>query len=573
MINFLLSILQRPDYSSKEKYRFFRKVYQDQKFRNYVKELDEDLKLTKKEVNTWGKRENQDGTKGDFVILSFTRVPLYAKLHALMGKIALLNGYRPIILNQRGNRYISDYYHWMGIEEIVHWNHFEKKVVDEALLDSLVQPLILPKLGLQDLVNMEYEGVQIGKHALSMVCRTRLEGQLDFEDPEVQTSLKQYIRRGIKSALATKALLQKYNIKKMFVRDSGYIPNGGIFEMALVHGVDCFVHDFGQQKGSWVMKRHDQNNRNEHYFSLSDQSWKFLREEPWTQQMEDDLQNEFAERYRPDSLNDTRRLQHGKRNYTQQEVMAKLGLDPAKKTAVIFSHVAWDAAFFYGSCIFGDFERWLFETVKHIAAHGSELNWIIKLHPFNAFKLQRENKSEESEMRLLRSLFPLPPNVVIMRATTDINTQSLFPIVDYVLTVNGTVGMEFPCFGIPAILAGTGRYDNRGFTYDNHSIEEYFALLNRLHEVPPLTEEQILLAKKHYFHLMRRRQTNLEDIIPMELKRFHEAQSELHNNVSFTPRSIAALKATQSYQLLSEWFFSSDQYDVLNPYLETVAQP
>ncbi len=548
----------------RRKYYFFRKLRNDEKFRYYYAELKKDLKRTKSEVFSWASKGSTGADDKRLVILSFTKVPIYAKFHATIGKIGALNGYKPIIITNRGNYLVYKYYQWFGINEIVDWAGFEANETDENLVSLAVRELSPKKFTLQNLIGIEYHGVQVGKHTLSMVCRTRLEGQLDFNDSDVQELLIEFFRKSIRSVIATEVFLSKYKVSKMLVRDSGYIPNGGIFETALVNGVDCVVHEFGQELGTWVFKRHDLNNRNEHYFGLSKETWQDLKDQPWEDYMQKDLDSEFKERYKPDSLSDTRRLQYGKKLYTPEEVYNKLILDPSKKTAVLFSHVPWDATFFYGSCIFGDYERWLYETVKYLIKNGSEMNWIIKLHPYNAFKLQRESKDEESELRLLRPLLPLPKNMVIMKADTEINTQSLFPIIDYVLTVNGTVGMEFPCFGIPSVLAGTGRYDGRGFTYDNDTIEEYYQTLDKLHTLQPLTEEQTLYAKKHFYYIMCRRQTDLQEIIPMELKKFHEAQSELHNNVSFKPRSLKEFQETESYKLLSDWFFNGTSYDVLN---------
>lgn len=548
-------------------YQFFARrarYFTDARYRNYLREIKEDLRITKKFVKDWGKLgAPASPSKGFFVILSFTRVPIYAKFHAVIGKVAQLGGYTPLIVTNRGNSMALDYYRYMGIDQFLFWDEFEKRYSDIAAIDELVEKLFPQPLVVDNLIALRYENVDIGKHALSMVCRKRLEGQLNLEDPIIIEALRLYLYKAIASVMATKEMLAQYPVKKMLVRDSGYIPNGGIFEYALSKGVDCVVHEFGQQKGTWVFKRHTWQNKNEHYFSLSASTWQNVSKLAWTDAEERQLKNEFDGRYKPESLFDTRRLQFGKLMKTPEEVRKQLKLDPNKKTAVIFSHIAWDAAFFYGTCIFGDYERWLFETVKHVAVHCPDINWIVKLHPFNAFKLQREEKKEESEMRLLRELEPLPPHVIIMRADTDINTQSLFPVVNYVLTVNGTVGMEFPCFGIPSVLAGTGRYNGRGFTIDANTTEEYFSILDRLHQLPPLSEQQILLAKKHYYFLMKFKQTNLEDIIPMELKKFHEAQSELHNNITITARSLDDFKNSGSYKKLNEWLVNSLEYDLV----------
>ena len=250
----------------KDFYRFFwRKfrVFHDAKYRNYVREISADLKRTRGEVGDWGK----DGApvtydKGCFVVISLTRVPIYAKFHTVIAKILQLAGYRPVIITQRGNFQAFEYYKMFGINDFVYWDEFEEQHVNEQELDRLTEVLFPKQFDHLQLLTIQYIGVDIGKHAMSMVCRKRLEGQLDFQDPDTIQSLKSYFRKAIASVLASKKLLEFYPVKKMLVRDSGYIPNGGLFEYALTKGVDCIVHEFGQQKGTWVFKRHVLQNKN-----------------------------------------------------------------------------------------------------------------------------------------------------------------------------------------------------------------------------------------------------------------------------------------------------------------------
>ena len=160
---------------------------------------------------------------------------------------------------------------------------------------------------------------------------------------------------------------------------------------------------------------------------------------------------------------------------------------------------------------------------------------------------------------------PLPDHVKIVRSDTDLKTRSLFPVVDYVLTVNGTVGMEFPCYGVPAILAGTGRYDGRGFTVEPSTREEYFKTLKCLHTMPQLSGEALRLARRHFLTLMTRRQVSLEDIGPMELKRINEAQSDVHDNISISARSLGEFEASSSIKRFGDWLAYSREPDVLQP--------
>ena len=539
----------------------------DPQRRKNDREVRHDLYETRAAIGAWaGQGSEQADPNQLFAIISFTDLPLHAKFHGLMAKMMQLRGYTPIVFTYVGNRFGHQYLHLFGIEQLVMWEDFVGSTTSAAEIARLVDEMLPHDVTIERLLALQYHQVDVGKHALSVVARKRLEGQLDIQKPEIRLMLREYLCQAVTAVIASEQFFDTHPVKKMLVRDSGYIPNGAIYEVGLRRGVDCVVYEQGQRRGSWIFKRYTPKTKGQHYFSLSSETWSRIKAEPWGDADDARLDNLFAGRYQPDSTDDTRRLMTGKQQKTPDEVRRELGLDPAKKTAVIFSHIAWDAAFFYGSCLFDDFENWLFETVKFVAAECPQMNWIVKLHPFNVFKLQREGKKEELEMRLLTSLMPFPDHVRIMRADTPINTQSLFPVIDYVLTVNGTVGMEFPCFGIPAVLAGTGRYNGMGFTIEPPTREAYFQQLKILYTVPRLDEETTRLARRHFYTVIERRQLRLDDIAPMELKRMNEAQSNVHDNIRITARSLDEFAGKASIQHLGHWLASETAPDILEPH-------
>lgn len=530
-------------------------------------EVRADLELTRRAVGNWAAQgaELADPDRL-FAILSFTNLPLHAKFHCIVAKAMQLRGYTPVIFTYSGCRLGHEYFRLFGLDRLVIWDQLVQEAVPNAAeVDTTIAALLPEQPEIEQVLRCQLRGVEVGKHALSVTARRRIEGRLDLHHPETLTLFRSLFRDAVQGVLAAERFLEKYPVRKMLVRDAGYIPNGAIYEAALARGLDCVVYEQGQRRGTWIFKRYTPETRGTHYFSLAKGTWQQVKAQPWTSEHDARLEQVFAGRYQPNSTDDTRRLMTGKRSKSPDEVRAQLELDSTKKTAVIFSHIAWDAAFFFGSCLFDDFEHWLFETVKFAAAECPQLNWIVKLHPFNVFKLQREGKTEESEMRLLRTLMPLPEHVKIMRADTDISTQSLFPLVDYVLTVNGTVGMEFPCYGVPSVLAGTGRYNGYGFTIEPPTREAYFETLKRLHTVPRLDDATRRLARQHFYTLTARRQTSLEDIAPMELKRANEAQSDIHDNISIAARSLAEFHAAPSMQRVGDWLAASADLDILEP--------
>jgi len=174
----------------------------------------------------------------------------------------------------------------------------------------------------------------------------------------------------------------------------------------------------------------------------------------------------------------------------------RLDLDPSKKTAFIFPHILWDATFFWGKCLFADYEEWFVETVRTACAND-RVKWVIKVHPAN--QRIREGGSlgcESAEIVALRRFGKLPPHIVMIPPESEISTYSLFRVMDYCITVCGTVGMEAARLGIPVLTGGTGPYDNKGFTVDSNTREEYLEKLRNIEDIRPLSSAQRELAER-----------------------------------------------------------------------------
>lgn len=275
------------------------------------------------------------------------------------------------------------------------------------------------------------------------------------------------------------------------------------------------------------------------------------------------LQEEIRRRYEPKSDSDTRRLQAGKTLKTMEDVVQQLDLDPAKKTAVVFSHITWDSSFFHGEDLFDGYEEWLVEAAR-IACSNPAVNWVIKLHPANIQKLRGANvRGEASEVVSIRkAIGQLPGHVKVLPSETDINTFSLFELADYCLTVRGTIGIEMACFGIPVLTAGTGRYSGRGFTVDSASREEYLERLRRIQEIPPMLREEIELAKKHAYWVFNLRPVNLD--VMHKVWRQDLAENKGHplaSNERLLVSSMDDLASDRSLNGFADWVLSSREAD------------
>ena len=260
--------------------------------------------------------------------------------------------------------------------------------------------------------------------------------------------------------------------------ERGYTPAGEVFDGCLLRGVDTIQWCGAPQSDCLIYRRYTLDTRGEHPLALSDVMWGRLLTMPWSAADDQAVADRIAANYASGAWYNRQQLQEGKAILSADEVRRILGLDPSKKTAVIFSHILYDATFFYGESLFEDYEQWLVETVRAAIANP-RLNWVVKVHPVNVWRSRMDGAElvQLEAQTLHRHFGALPDHVKLMAADTPVNTFSLFDIADYGLTVRGTIGMELPCFGIPVVTAGTGRYSGRGFTIDPSSREEFGAVL------------------------------------------------------------------------------------------------
>ena len=167
---------------------------------------------------------------------------------------------------------------------------------------------------------------------------------------------------------------------------------------------------------------------------------------------------------------------------------------------------------FYGEDLFEDQEAWFVETVR-AACENDRVNWVVKLHPANAWKRRRDGVEyqELDEVAAIRErIGELPPHVALLLPDSDIHPRSIFDVADWGVTIRGSVGLELPCLGVPALTAGTGFYAGRGFTVDSETTDEYRARLLRIEETPPPTGRQIELARRYLHALFHFRPTTFE---------------------------------------------------------------
>jgi hypothetical protein len=275
----------------------------------------------------------------------------------------------------------------------------------------------------------------------------------------------------------------------------------------------------------------------------------------WTPQHWDRVRHELESCYSSGEWYAEVGTQFNKKSFTQTALIELLGVDPTKKTAVIFPHIFWDATFFWGDDLFENYEDWFIQTVA-AACRNDRLNWVIKVHPANLVKNRRDGVfSEHSELGAIRkAVGELPPHVHLLPADTVISTLSIFSAIDCCVTVRGTVGIEAACFGVPVLTAGTGRYDRLGFTLDSDTRDAYLARLANAENLERLDEKQTELARRHAYGVLLCRPAQLD-----MLKMRYQPNDTADLDVEFQVGSVHALRSQSDINAIATWMSGDDE--------------
>lgn len=502
--------------------------------------------------------------KGNLLVVSLLGDSVSSvKWEAILVKAIQLKGFEPVVLTGRG-QWLNKYYNIYGVSNFIYWEDYlnnSKKEVDLELVDLLLKGVN----SFEDLMNLSYKGVKVGKYISSSLVRMTYTGSVDVKDPETKKQIRAFLCNSILNTIAAEKIYKEYNPKIALFLERGYTPYGEFFDLALLRNINTVQWCGSHKDNGFILKRYNQHNTTMHPASLSSKTWNYLKKLKWNEDNAKIVKQELFHNYKSGKWFSEVGTQFNTQIVKKNDLKKLLNLDPNKKTAVVFSHLFWDATFFYGKDLFANYREWFIETVK-AACKNENLNWVLKLHPANVVKLNRDGYMGELVEKLVikEKIGELPKHIKLLEPQTKISTYSLFESIDYAITVRGTTGIEAALFGRPVFTAGTGRYDRHGFTIDSDSINDYLEKMANIHLYPQLTKDEIELAQKFAYGTF-----NLKPFVIKSIDISYEKDNVATQKIDFLLKSREELNNAQDIKDFGDWVVNSDDEDYMNPtYLE-----
>lgn len=323
----------------------------------------------------------------------------------------------------------------------------------------------------EELLELSYRGVHIGDLIYDSITSTLKKYKtIDF----IQDDMNYFIKRAIYEVLVFERFFKKYNPKFLVSTHPCYITYGTLCRVALKHGARvilttdievveleknhdpdiCFTPVFHEFVGNYVKKKAQ---------SFSEPKKAILETREY---LESRLSGKI------DQV-DVQLAYSSKADYSEKSLRQTLNLKPDVPIVFIFAHIVSDAPHCSHFLLFKDYFVWIKETIE-ICKSIPEVYWLIKPHP--AAKAYAEDG-------MIEKLVEEANAEHIKCVPGDYNTNSAFEYAHSLVTINGTAGLEFSCFGVPVVLAGRPFYSDMGFCIQPKNLEEYIQTLRDIKNV------------------------------------------------------------------------------------------
>jgi hypothetical protein len=433
----------------------------------------------------------------NLLILSMTDSVYNAKVESMLALALRRRGWKVCVLTSNIYTRAKRIFRAFGITQFVAFEELVARAGGAAAARAEVRRRRNDPTDFQSVIEWVYGDAWIGPQLLSSISRRRFDGAPDPRDPETRRQLFDQLLQSVKFVHAAERYLDESRPDMILVNEPNYHVLGPFVDTAIARGIPTIHFSQPSREDGLILKKLTAETRRIHPNSITLDTLDLLARKSWTDTQQAELDREFEKRY-SGFWRMQERNQPGTVEKSASEIARELRLDESKPTAALFSHVLWDANLFFGKDIFDNYGDWFLQTVEAAVANP-RLNWLIKLHPANIWKRKLSGATNEyGELRLIRErIGELPAHVRILPPDTPISTLSLFKTIDVGITVRGSIGYELPCFGVPVVTAGTGRYSGFGFTEDHASRASYLDMLGHLENVRRLDASRIHRARVH----------------------------------------------------------------------------
>lgn len=484
----------------------------------------------------------------------------WCQLWALLAGVFRRKRYATFVLTSRSEPIHNRYFRLFGVQPIYLADLSIRSLPVPASYEAAVARLET----FDQFKDFALGDVPMGQIAISTWSRLRATGVIDLTDHTARDEIRAWLRYLYQTFVTSQRLYEEKNIEILFFSEVFMEEYGAFYYGALTRDMNV-IRFAGTVRDDAIIVQHlTKESDRTHHASVTPQSWAQIRKYPDSPAVVRELEENFMHRY-GDKWALSKRNQPGTQIMSPAKAREILGVQGDRKIAVIFSHILYDTLFFFGEDIFPSYADWFIASVK-AACLNPAVQWFVKVHPSNLWRGELEHffGGKYEEVRLIEKFVgDLPCHVTLVYPDTPISPYTWFQIADYGITVRGTSGIELGALGKTVITAGSGRYEEAGFSINPGSVAEYLQLLASLPDIPETTEKQRQMGARFAYATFCMKPFTLDFLRPaIRAGKTRIFSSEDLVYLGNFPKRVSDMP--KSIQRFMAWSMDRDSIDFLN---------
>jgi len=353
------------------------------------------------------------------------------------------------------------------------------------------------KIKTEDLLDYEYLGVSVGRHAQASAIRYFLFGKIDLKNPEEVSVLREKLFYAV---IATKVASNVYKEEKpdrIFMMHGMFSTWGPFLEYFRLKDIEVIVYeDLLPRLGCFSFSRNIKGNK-----PFPKKAWLSFSRSPLKKEEEKQIDAYLDRRFKG-GVGDQEMFEKNFNIEIEKKLLLEsLSKNKYSKRYIMFPNLAWDVVMEGKiSEIFDDVFSWIDTTVEFFK-QKKEYQLIIKPHPA---ELVFEGSRKSIRDYIYEKHSPLPENIVVLNPDIPLRAYDLIGPNSIGLTFNGTIGLELATLGVPVLVVAHIHYQEVGIVKKVETMKEYLRLLKDPKELFSFAKKNIELAKKFaYFYFFK----------------------------------------------------------------------
>lgn len=345
------------------------------------------------------------------------------------------------------------------------------------------------------------DGLPVGEAALSGALRFFARGEL--ESGEIQKAIvRRYLEASCLALFAMRKLISKGRYDVVIGHHGIYVPQALVAAAAREADVRFVAWNPAYRAGCFI-------------FSHDETYHRAMLTEPvstWENVRLDEGERARLMRYLADREKGTQDwiAFHPADAQSGGDIVAKIGLNPAKPVVTLLTSVVWDAQLHYRQRAFPSQVDWVLKTIAHFAKRD-DVQLAIRVHPA---EVTGSLPSRQPIAREIAAVYPrLPSNVALVGPDDEISTYALAKASDAAIIYATKTGIELAALGIPVIVAGEAWLRGKGIGFDCDDAKSYERALSALPFGKRLSPERTARAEKYAYHFFFRRMIPMPGLV------------------------------------------------------------